>query len=297
MANLLVSFVNPLLYTLLKFYGLRAQKVEIEPGTVILFWVPIIKTNHKQKPALVLLHGFAGTGVLTWLFQVVAFARNYPVYVPDLLFFGGSTTDRTERTPEFQGERLAKGLKLLGVESCVVVGCSYGGIVGSKMAELDPELVKCLVLSNSNLGFPESASKRALETVGTNFSLVELFLPQTVEGLKILLSSVVHKTPWFPNWAYKHYLEVMFDHRKERSELLKALVIKDVDYVIPNYSQKIYILAGEKDNYFNLESLQRTKSQLGEKASLHSIKNAGHLAHLERPFAYNRCLNKILASL
>lgn len=36
--------------------------------------------------------------------------------------------------------------------------------------------------------------------------------------------------------------------------------------------------------------------QIGEKARVNGIEKAGHLAHLERPFAYNMHLKKILAS-
>lgn len=35
--------------------------------------------------------------------------------------------------------------------------------------------------------------------------------------------------------------------------------------------------------------------QLGDKVILRGIKKAGHLAHLERPWVYNRCLKEFLA--
>ncbi|KAF3435710.1 hypothetical protein FNV43_RR22802 [Rhamnella rubrinervis] len=284
MANLF-EVLNPILRAFMKLYGLRAQQVEIDPGTVINFWAPIstvknyknkanpamnnIELKHK-KPALVLIHGFAGTGVLTWWLQVAALSGKYEIYVPDVLFFGGSITDSPKRSPEFQAECLAKGLKLLGVGRCTVVGCSYGGIVGSKMAVSDPNLVECLVLSNSNVGVPESHSKAALKRIGVG-SWVDHFLPSTVEDLKVLLGSVVYRRPWFPNWAYKHFLKAMFDNREERAELLEAMIIKDNEYVIPNFSQKIYIVAGEEDKIFNQEIVHQTKKcQLSQK-STHAV--------------------------
>ncbi|XP_048337367.2 uncharacterized protein LOC107403368 isoform X1 [Ziziphus jujuba] len=311
MVNLFTA-LNPLLRALMKLYGMGAQAVEIQPGKVINFWAPIqtiknYKNNKKskkptttindtEKPVVVFIHGFAGTAVLTWLFQVAALSGNYAVYVPDLLFFGGSITDSPHRSPEFQAECLARGLKLLGVERCTVVGCSYGGFVGSKMAESDPVLVESLVLSNSIVGFSELQSQEALDRLGFE-SWTQFLMPNNVEGLKMLLGHVIYWRPWFPDWAYKHFLKVMFENREERAELMKAVIIKNDEYVIPNYSQKIYILAGEEDKVFNLELVHTTANQLGEKASLHCIKKAGHLVHLERPFVYNRCLKKILASL
>ena len=214
--NLVTSIVNPLVSAVLKLYGLSSQTVEINPGTVIHFWAPRKTTptnkndDKNNKPALVLIHGFAGTGVLTWLPQVAAFAGRYAVYVPDLVFFGGSssTDDNRVRVPAFQAECLAIGLRRLGVEQCVVVGCSYGGIVGTAMAvESDPRLVRCLVLSNSNVGVTVSQSRAVFERVRVG-SWAELLLPETVDCLKRLLRSVVVRRPWLPDWAYRHYLEV-----------------------------------------------------------------------------------------
>ena len=119
MVNLLTA-LNPILWFLLKFYGLCSRTIEIQPGTVVHFWAPnhIIETYKNQtnevvksssnveKPALVFLHGFAATGVLTWLLQITAFARTHEVFVPDLLFFGSSTTDRAERCPNYGTQTL-----------------------------------------------------------------------------------------------------------------------------------------------------------------------------------------------
>ncbi|CAK7329695.1 unnamed protein product [Dovyalis caffra] len=93
----------PLSRGLMKLLGVRPQAVEIEPGTVLRFWVPsddqtTSNTKNKpNKPAVVFLHGFELGGILTWQFQVLALAREYAIYVPDLLFFGESTTDKTDR--------------------------------------------------------------------------------------------------------------------------------------------------------------------------------------------------------
>ena len=121
MVNIFAVF-KPLLRGLMKLAGVRPQRVEIEPGTVMIFWVPNetpkkskntnesdtnTKPNKPNKPAVVFIHGFAADGIITWQFQVLALARKFKVYVPDLLFVGRSITDRSERPPEFQAECVA----------------------------------------------------------------------------------------------------------------------------------------------------------------------------------------------
>ncbi|XP_020229553.1 epoxide hydrolase 4 [Cajanus cajan] len=304
----LVAAQKPLLHGLMKMAGIRPYTVEIEPGTVMSFWVPsetITKPNKKdekpklkakpKKPAVVLVHGFAAEGLVTWQFQVGALTKKYAVYVPDLLFFGGSTTDKTERSPRFQAECLVTGLRKVGVEKCVVVGFSYGGMVAFKMAEMYPEMVQALVISGSILAMTDSISISSLQELGFSSSS-ELLLPTSVKGLKALLSVAAHRKLWFPDRLHKDFLEVMFTNRKERGELLEGLVVSNRDITIPNYPQRIHLLWGENDQIFKLEHAQNMKEQLGDGTTFEGIKKAGHLVHLERPCVYNRCLKHFIAS-
>ncbi|MED6159898.1 hypothetical protein PIB30_046550 [Stylosanthes scabra] len=305
----LVAAQKPLMNGLMKMARITPYTVEIEPGTVMSFWVPseTIKKPKKKdekpqiisqprKPTVVLVHGFAAEGIVTWQFQVGALTKKYSVYVPDLLFFGGSHTDKTERSPTFQAQCLAAALKKLGVENCVVVGFSYGGMVAFKMAEMYPEMIKALVISGSILAMTDSISVTTLQELGFSSSS-ELLLPTSVKGLKALLSVAAYKKLWFPDRLHKDFLEVMFSNRKERAELLEGLVISNRDITIPNFTQRIHLLWGEKDQIFKLELAQNMKQELGGSTTLESIKKAGHLVHIERPCVYNRCLKKFIDSI
>ncbi|XP_042492384.1 putative aminoacrylate hydrolase RutD [Macadamia integrifolia] len=313
-----VTLEKSLLHGLMKLAGLRAQVVEIEPGTTVNFWAPTetskkakvkarsekVKVDSSEekkkktnKPAVVLLHGFAGDGLMTWQFQVGALTGKYAVYVPDFLFFGRSMTSRTDRSPEFQAECMLKGLKKLGVDTCTVVGFSYGGIVGFKMAELQPDMVKSLVVTGAVTAFTDSIAAKMFGRLGFS-SASEFLLPTSVEGVKILFKLAMYMKLWLPDRLFKDYLQVMFNNRKEKAELLETMVVSSSkDATIPYFSQRIHILWGENDQIFNMEIAQSLKEQLGDNATLECIKKGGHLVHLERPFIYNQRLKAILASL
>lgn len=136
-----------------------------------------------------------------------ALSKRYSVYVPDLLFFGDSITDKSDRSPTFQAECLAAGLRKLGVDKCTVVGFSYGGMVAFKLAELWPELVEAMVVSGSILAMTDSISGETLQRLGFGSSS-ELLLPTSVKGLKALLSVAAHKKLWFPDRLHKDFLQV-----------------------------------------------------------------------------------------
>ncbi|PUZ55657.1 hypothetical protein GQ55_5G230100 [Panicum hallii var. hallii] len=320
----LVEAQKPLLHFLVRRAGLRQHTVDVDgAGTVITFWVPKDKVPRdkptvrdvtpgaaakttssnklpppakKDRPAVVLVHGFAAEGIVTWQFQVGVLAKHYDVYVPDLLYFGGSTSPSADRSPGFQAECLATALRKLGVGPCAVVGFSYGGMVSFKMAEAHPDLVRSLVVSGSVVAMTDSISETTLERIGVKSS-AELLLPESVRGLKALLSIATHRKLWFPDRLHRDYLEVMFTNRKERAELLEGLVVSNKDATVPVLPQKILLLWGENDNIFNIELAKTMKEQLGEKTMLQSISKAGHLVHLERPCVYNRRLKEFLASV
>ncbi|XP_019246561.1 PREDICTED: uncharacterized protein LOC109226219 [Nicotiana attenuata] len=112
------AVIKPIIHGVLKAVGMTSQMVEIEPGTTMHFWVPTEtihyhnpnnKLLNKPKPAVVFIHGFVSNGILTWLFQVLSLrisGADFAIYVPDLLFFGDSFTDRPERSTSFQAECL-----------------------------------------------------------------------------------------------------------------------------------------------------------------------------------------------
>lgn len=312
----IVAAQAPLLRGLMKMAGVQPYRVDIEPGTYMNFWVPCetIKKPKKggkkpkkgektidefekpSKPVVVLVHGFAAEGIVTWQFQVGALTKKYAVYIPDLLFFGGSMTDQPDRSPAFQAHCLAKGLAKLGVDKCVLVGFSYGGMVAFKLAELYPDLVRAMVVSGSILAMTDSINETTLSSLGFSSSS-ELLMPTSVKGMKALLSVAAHKKLWFPDRLHKDYLEVMFTNRKERAELLEGLVISNKDPAIPRFPQRIHLLWGENDRIFSVDLAHGMREQLGENATFQGIKKAGHLVHIERPCVYNRRIKQFLASL
>ncbi|RLM93172.1 epoxide hydrolase 3-like [Panicum miliaceum] len=292
----LVKAQKPLLHFLVRRAGLRHHTVDVDGAGTTTSSNKLPPPAKKDRPAVVLVHGFAAEGIVTWQFQVGVLAKHYDVYVPDLLYFGGSMSPSADRSPGFQAECLATALRKLGVGPCAVVGFSYGGMVSFKMAEAHPDLVRSLVVSGSVVAMTDSISETTLERIGVKSS-AELLLPESVRGLKALLSIATHRKLWFPERLHRDYLEVMFTNRKERAELLEGLVVSNKDATVPVLPQKILLLWGENDNIFNIELAKTMKEQLGENTMLQSISKAGHLVHLERPCVYNRRLKEFLASV
>uniref|UniRef100_A0A7N0ULG4 AB hydrolase-1 domain-containing protein n=1 Tax=Kalanchoe fedtschenkoi TaxID=63787 RepID=A0A7N0ULG4_KALFE len=105
--------------------GLKSTTTDLKDGTVIHSWIP--KTPSPTKPNLLLIHGFGSNAMWQWANLICHLAPHFNLYVPDLVFFGGSYTTRPERFESFQAECLMRALRELKVGKVSVVGMSYGG--------------------------------------------------------------------------------------------------------------------------------------------------------------------------
>ncbi|TKY74848.1 monoacylglycerol lipase ABHD6 [Spatholobus suberectus] len=80
--------------------GLSSQTLKVDDETTVHFWGP--RNETAQKPSVVLIHGFGPAALWQWRQQVQFLAPHFNVYVPDLIFFGGSSTRSSERSEVFQ---------------------------------------------------------------------------------------------------------------------------------------------------------------------------------------------------
>jgi hypothetical protein len=105
-------------------HGLRSETVRVDDGaTVIRCWVPwqqpergVWSAGESDKPVVLFLHDFVADGTLNWENQIGTFTKDFNVYVPDLVFFGGSSSSsQNEKTEAFQAECMVKMLHALGV--------------------------------------------------------------------------------------------------------------------------------------------------------------------------------------
>ena len=134
------------------FNRANARRAEAEtppPGKFVrVDGVRLHYVDRGAGPAVVLLHGngmmlqdFEASGVLALT------ARHHRVIAFDRPGFGYSDRPRMRIwTPQAQAELIAKALEQLDVEGAIVVGHSWGTLVGLAMALDHPEAVSGLVL-------------------------------------------------------------------------------------------------------------------------------------------------------
>lgn len=279
--------------------GLTSQTVEIDGGeTNIHFWGPPPNCKvdgNSSKPKLVLIHGFGPPSIWQWNQQISFFAREFQVYVPDLIFFGDSYTKSSERSEVFQATCIVKLLEKLEVQRYTVVGTSYGGFVAYNIAKSWPERVEKVVIASSAVNMRRSDNNRLLNKAKVD-KIEDLLVPRTTKELYNLIGFCLLRRPYIPGFILSDMLQKLFSESiKEKLELLEGLNIgRDETVNVSPLSQETLIIWGEGDQIFLLEKATELNKLLGDRARLEVIKNSGHIPQGERPKEFNNILNKFL---
>ena len=190
--------------------GLVEASVPLDGGTTTVHcwrFPPGADGVTDARPVLVLLHGFGPPATWQWRRQVGPLSRRFRLVVPDLLFFGGSSsTSEAARVSEaHQAEAVAKLVAAVvpaGAAARVsVAGTSYGGFVAYHVARLlGPGAVERVVIASSDL-LKADADDRALLRRGGAERVEDVMLPRSPERMRRLLQLAYHRprryTPGF----------------------------------------------------------------------------------------------------
>jgi pimeloyl-ACP methyl ester carboxylesterase len=170
------------------------------------------------RPVLVLLHGFGPPATWQWRRQVGPLSRRFRLIVPDLLFFGGSSTTSSAapgagRVSEAQqAEAVAKlvAAVVAGAPARVsVAGTSYGGFVAYHVARLlGPAVVERVVIASSDL-LKAADDDRALLRRGGAERVEDVMLPRSPEQMRRLLQLAYHRPRRFtPGFVLRDFVQV-----------------------------------------------------------------------------------------
>jgi len=223
---------------------------------------------------------------------MAALIRNRRVIVPDLLYFGESTSQLPQPGLEQQVEVIAQLLDRLGVSQADVVGTSYGGFVAQAMATRYPERVRRLVLVDSPGSIFEEADYQHILEVFEITQLEELLLPQNDDGMRRLMNLAWHDPPRIPRFLLADARRALF---RDQIDQKKALLADLVSYMgqghpLPEqFWSRTLLLWGAHDPIFPVTLAERV-SRAWTGARLVVIPGASHAPQLERPRLFNTVL-------
>jgi pimeloyl-ACP methyl ester carboxylesterase len=272
--------------------GYHERTVRLKNG-LVHYWVG------GEGPPLLLLHGFGGNAAIQWDHQAAALARDHTVIMPDLLFFGDSSTRRAERSVEFQADTVIQLMDHLGVDEPVdAMGISYGGFVTWGLATQYADRVKRVVLVDSpGTAYTAKDLAEACAYFGVD-SPHELLLPKETDDVARLLRVVIDPVPWMPKWIAR---DILWDFKRAdqraQSQLMDELVgwlnAPTDDVAVPQ--QPTLLVWGENDHLFTVAVAERLQAILGDDTTLSIIEGSAHGPNRFQSRAFNRAVLDFLA--
>ncbi len=237
------------------------------------------------QPPILALHGFTGSGLD---FAPLAAQLERQLVCPDLVGHGG--TDAPTGTEAYGMTkvvaRLVTLLNRMKLARLPVIGYSMGGRAALHLAFAAPERVSALVLIGATPGLKTRQERKARRYADSMLASeilkdgVEAFADRW-EALPLIASQRRIASPWRE--------ELQARRRANRAEGLAGSLrgigtgrMAPLWTRLPELAVPTLLITGEQDEKFT--AIGRDAAGLMPKASLSVIRDAGHCAHLERPF-------------
>lgn len=249
--------------------------------------VALAYDDQGNGPAVVLIHGFPLCRRM-WHPQITPLVEaGYRVIVPDLRGFGESGAPDGPYSMSLFADDIVGLLDHLGIEKAIVGGMSMGGYVLFNLLERHPDRIAAALFLVTRATADDDGGKarrtklaHAVDDHGpqivTDFFREMVFASGTLESRPELVEEVrgwMEKTP----------------KRGLQGGLLAIRDRKDYFPDLPLLDFPSLVIGAEEDKAVPIEHARHIAERL-PRATFCAIPEAGHMANLEQPEVFTRCL-------
>jgi pimeloyl-ACP methyl ester carboxylesterase len=252
-------------------------------------------SKKEKKPSLVLLHGMGGNGKSNWYNQIKSLSKHFNLIVPDLIYFGESTSNSNDFSVEFQVKQLHEALKIINyTDSLHFVGFSYGGLTSSVFNELYPNEIHKLIIIDGPVKFFSSQMADSLAHIAGADSMHRVIVPTNFKEFKAMKKAVISRAfPATKRIQTKIINYVFLPTLSYRDNQLNYLIEHQVHYQKLNYnidSTPTLLMWGKKDGVVPLSVALDIQKTFPNTTKLIIFKKAKHDAHFRNPKQLNKAI-------
>lgn len=239
-----------------------------------------LQVNYKTAgtgPAILILHGWGrGSDSYITVQEQIALA-GFQVVVPDLPGFGKTNPPQTVWGVDDYTDFVFQFARVLGLQTFVLLGHSFGGQVALKVAVLHPELVQSLILYGAAvIRRNPSLKTRIVRYIAKAGNMMFFVWPLSmIQGIarKALYRILGNKDERYSKGIMKQVREKIL--RQDLSAFLEKVKVPT------------FIIWGDKDVMTPVQDAYILKERIQD-SFLEVIPNAGHRVHQEAPEQFVR---------
>lgn len=212
----------------------------------------ITYNNDSLKPYLLLLHGMGANARTNWSSQIKPLSKEFNLILPDLIYFGESTTNSQNYSVEFQVEQIHEAILKLGITQKInVMGFSYGGLVAAMYNQLHQPTVNKLIILDGPVKFFSGQMADSLATmVGVN-GITNVIVPTTIAQFNGMTKAVMSRSlPVTKNMKRKMIKYFFAPTKAIRDQQMNYLLVHQHTYQTYNYNldkTPTLLIWGKKD--------------------------------------------------
>ena len=151
-------------------------------------------SNQPSKPYLLMLHGMGANARTNWSSQVGTLSKDYNLILPDLIYFGESTSSSGNYSIEFQVEQIHEAILKLGITSKLnVMGFSYGGLTAAMYNQLHHDDILKLIIIDGPVKFYSGQMADSLANVLGVATMKNVIVPTTITEFNGMKKAVMSR--------------------------------------------------------------------------------------------------------
>ena len=242
---------------------------------------------------VVLVHGFSVPSyIMRTTFNSIK-ERGFRVIMMDLYGRGYSDNPNLPQTDELRATQVIELMKSRGIEKASIVGLSNGGRIISKIADIEPELIKDLFYIASS-GFYEYEEVYDKNVYQEEIDNMILKYPEMAKGQV----NDFFEGDKYPNWITQYEeLQTHVGFARALISTTKNLVtLDDVHVKIDSLNIPIYTFWGEFDNVVVYNEFKDRLNKVFPNRKEFFITKSGHLPHMENQEEFENIFFKYLSN-
>ncbi len=255
--------------------------------------------NDPGKPYLLLLHGMGANARTNWGSQVKALSKHFNLIMPDLIWFGESTSSSNNFSVEFQAQQIHEAVLKLGVtEKISVMGFSYGGITTAVYNELFNDQVKKIVIIDGPVKFFSGEMADSLaNSIGVK-GMNNVIVPSTVEEFDGMQKAVMSSSFPITKRIKRKVIKYFFLPTKDvRNKQMSYMIDHQLTYQSYNYNinkTPTLLIWGGKDGVVPSSVGVKLHAAFPETTQLIIYPKAKHDAHFSQAKKLNKAVINFL---